>query len=443
MGSDYGRRRTGLTSRYSPYKIVLFAGVLPFLVGLCIVLGFVNLRQGTSQPLILSSRAQESAGIVKADCPPTSPLARPSPPCNCSSELHAQSTSAQLNALAENLPQKEVHKVLSAANSADPGDQVVRVSAQPLEPLFLFVGILSGRGYRHRRLAVREAWANLAQRPGNSVCRFILSEDESTPQVQKEVEKHQDIVFLKHKTNYKSILYKTYFVFEYAVKMYDVKFILKTDDDAFVNVRALIQQLQMLCETPGCRTERVYMGKMAKESGVLLQPGHKWNNMVFYNHTGLKTYPKYMMGGGYLISGDVAAALVNINRTMQLKFTPIEDATVGFWLMSMDLRHVDHQRFYTWAAPCCFKAPVRREGQRIVTRFQLQEDMDENMCSVDPWLVLHKVDSPTKMRYIGTRVQACNSSDIDPDAVAPSLQPYVRPRDALGGNVLSGTNRRR
>lgn len=39
----------------------------------------------------------------------------------------------------------------------------------------------------------------------------------------------------------------------------------------------------------------------------------------------------------------------------------------------MDLRHVDHQRFYTWAAPCCFKAPVRREGQRIVTRFQLQE----------------------------------------------------------------------
>lgn len=73
--------------------------------------------------------------------------------------------------------------MLSAAHSADPGDQVVRVSAKPLEPLFLFVGILSGRGYRHRRLAVREAWANLAQKPGDSICKFILSEDESTPQV--------------------------------------------------------------------------------------------------------------------------------------------------------------------------------------------------------------------------------------------------------------------
>lgn len=51
-----------------------------------------------------------------------------------------------------------------------------------LEDVLLFVGILSGRGYRHRRLAVREAWANQCQKPGVSVCRFLLSEDEVTPQ---------------------------------------------------------------------------------------------------------------------------------------------------------------------------------------------------------------------------------------------------------------------
>ena len=52
-----------------------------------------------------------------------------------------------------------------------------------LPKLFLFIGILSGRGYRHRRLAVREAWANQAQIPGQVVAKFILSEDERTPQV--------------------------------------------------------------------------------------------------------------------------------------------------------------------------------------------------------------------------------------------------------------------
>ncbi len=41
---------------------------------------------------------------------------------------------------------------------------------------------------------------------------------------------------------------------------------------------------------------------MAKSSEVLLQPGHKWNNIVFHNHTGLKQYPNYMMVrvGGWL-----------------------------------------------------------------------------------------------------------------------------------------------
>lgn len=82
----------------------------------------------------------------------------------------------------------------------------------PMPDLFLFVGILSGRGYRHRRLAVREAWASRAQQAGQVVAKFVLSEDERTPQVQKELDSYGDMVFVGQRTNYKSILYKTYFV---------------------------------------------------------------------------------------------------------------------------------------------------------------------------------------------------------------------------------------
>lgn len=73
---------------------------------------------------------------------------------------------------------------------------------------------------------------------------------------------------------------------EYAATNYDAAFVLKTDDDAFINVVPLLAQLAAMCENPGCRRERVYMGKMAKHSEVLLQPGHKWNNAAFHNHTG-------------------------------------------------------------------------------------------------------------------------------------------------------------
>ena len=72
-------------------------------------------------------------------------------------------------------------------------------------------------------------------------------------QVSKEVEEHGDIVLVREKTNYKSILLKTFFVLEYAIKHYDVRYILKTDDDAYVHVEALVHQLKLLCISPDCR----------------------------------------------------------------------------------------------------------------------------------------------------------------------------------------------
>jgi hypothetical protein len=43
--------------------------------------------------------------------------------------------------------------------------------------------------------------------------------------------------------------------------------------------------------------------------------------------------------------------LLEINAKLKLKFTPIEDATLGFWLMSMDLRHDDHPKSAARAPP--------------------------------------------------------------------------------------------
>ncbi len=76
-------------------------------------------------------------------------------------------------------------------------------------------------------------------------------------------------------------------------QVWPCRFILKTDDDAFVNVPAFVQQLRLLCESPDCRRERLYMGKQCRRGKVILSPGHKWDNGAYYNHTGasLRTCP--------------------------------------------------------------------------------------------------------------------------------------------------------
>jgi hypothetical protein len=71
-------------------------------------------------------------------------------------------------------------------------------------------------------------------------------------------------------------------------------------------------------------------------------------DVEYLNHTSLKTYFPYMMGGGYVLSADLAAVILGINQQSHghdlLKFMPNEDVSVGFWLMSVDLRRIDHQR---------------------------------------------------------------------------------------------------
>lgn len=54
---------------------------------------------------------------------------------------------------------------------------------------------------------------------------------------------------------------------------------------------------------------------------------------------------------------------------------------------------------------------LRRPGERYITRFQLADEFEEGLCTADPWLVLHKIDSPTKMRFVGQRVANCTAPE--------------------------------
>jgi hypothetical protein len=45
-------------------------------------------------------------------------------------------------------------------------------------------------------------------------------------------------------------------------------------------------------------------------------------------------------------------------------------------------------------------------------------------CAEDPWLILHKLDSPSKMRYIGARFAGCKNA-TDPNVVPASIAEWV------------------
>lgn len=52
--------------------------------------------------------------------------------------------------------------------------------------------------------------------------------------------------------------------------------------------------------------------------------------------------------------------------------------------------------------------------------FQLDEETEADICSDDPWIILHKLDSPSKMRYVGARVAACRANATAAAHVVPA-----------------------
>lgn len=137
----------------------------------CFLLGLFSIKLLKDKFLSKSSFVRLSAGDSPQRCPP---LSITGGICNCT-------TASTVGGPPEPLSSNPRSLTLNPDGKAE--SSFLENSSQPRPDLLLFVGILSGRGYRHRRLAVRESWANRCQVPGVSVCRFILSEDEETPQV--------------------------------------------------------------------------------------------------------------------------------------------------------------------------------------------------------------------------------------------------------------------
>jgi hypothetical protein len=116
-----------------------------------------------------------------------------------------------------------------------------------------------------------------------------------------------------------------------------------------------VQNLLTLCTTAECDAERSYIGTIIGGTKVMMDPSHRWHNAAYLSHTKVQTYLPYALGGGYILSLDVARVLVELQQTVRLVFTPIEDATMGMWLAGMHVTRINWQgNMVTGGWTCCF-----------------------------------------------------------------------------------------
>ncbi|KAG8081021.1 hypothetical protein GUJ93_ZPchr0007g6361 [Zizania palustris] len=201
-----------------------------------------------------------------------------------------------------------------------------RAPPLPTEPVELFIGILSAANHFAERMAVRKSWMMYTRKSTNIVARFFVAlngKKEVNAELKREAEFFQDIVIVPFMDSYDLVVLKTIAIAEYGVRVVPAKYVMKCDDDTFVRIDSVLDQVKKV------RSDKsVYVGSM----NYFHRPLRSGKWAVTYEEWPEEAYPNYANGPGYVISADIASYIVSEFDNQTLRLFKMEDVSMGMWV---------------------------------------------------------------------------------------------------------------
>ena len=244
---------------------------------------------------------------------------------------------------------RNVAQYLSRSDETSGGEQ----DQTTLEPLCnldytLIILVTTRPGNFANRVAIRMSWGRMDSIMNNHVqgatphlkWKSIFSVGlANSPKigglVTLESEKYNDVLRLPYKDSYKNLPNKTMNSLQWIADNCKTMFVLKTDDDCFVNV------FQMLPWLNGLPQNHQYIGRVNTEMPVIRDPKHR--NFVSKQDHKENIYKPYCAGGGYILRGSV---LKNVTeRGKKIKQIINEDAYMGMLTNSLGIVPRNDERF--------------------------------------------------------------------------------------------------
>ena len=202
---------------------------------------------------------------------------------------------------------------------------------------FLLILVSSAPANFKRRNLIRQTWGTDSNVEPRWRTFFLLGQTRNQIQttiLKVEEKSYGDIIRGNYFEHYWNQSFKIEMGFEWAARYCQFSFLLKTDDDVFVNTKDLILLLQR--STP---KNRLYMGKVQLNAEV--RRFGLYN--VSYDEYSGSTYPSYCSGAGFVLSYDVVDCLVPLFDVVN-PFR-IDDIYVGMLVNKVGITPVDHRRF--------------------------------------------------------------------------------------------------
>nr|GLL30148.1 hydroxyproline O-galactosyltransferase GALT2-like [Ipomoea trifida]GMD20928.1 hydroxyproline O-galactosyltransferase GALT2 [Ipomoea batatas]GMD25359.1 hydroxyproline O-galactosyltransferase GALT2 [Ipomoea batatas]GMD25404.1 hydroxyproline O-galactosyltransferase GALT2 [Ipomoea batatas]GME16940.1 hydroxyproline O-galactosyltransferase GALT2 [Ipomoea batatas] len=197
----------------------------------------------------------------------------------------------------------------------------------PQNPIQVFIGTLSATNHFAERMAIRKTWMqSQAIKSSDVVVRFFVAlnpRKELNAILKKEAAYFGDIVILPFIDRYELVVLKTIAICEYGVRNVTASYIMKCDDDNFVRLDAVLQEINHV--PPG---KPLYMGNL----NLLHRPLRNGKWAVTLEEWPEDIYPPYANGPGYIISNDIAKYIVSQHHNHSLRLFKMEDVSMGMWV---------------------------------------------------------------------------------------------------------------
>ncbi|XP_037546556.1 N-acetyllactosaminide beta-1,3-N-acetylglucosaminyltransferase 2 [Nematolebias whitei] len=256
-------------------------------------------------------------------------------------------------------------------------------------PPFLLLVVKSLTPHFDRRQAIRETWGRAGLLSNRTVVTVFLlgstSSVDSFPDLQElldhEAKLHKDLLQWDYRDTFFNLTLKEVLFLQWFNKHCPrAQYVLKGDDDVFVNTLRIIDLLKGLSEA---EAKDLFIGDVISNAGP-----HRDQKLKYFIPESVfeGQYPPYAGGGGYLLSGELALRLYNISQ--QVVLYPIDDVYTGMCLMKLGLvpeRHVDFRTFDIEEKhrnnPC-----IHRSLMLVHSR------TPQEMLKIWPWIVHPELD---------------------------------------------------
>lgn len=261
-----------------------------------------------------------------------------------------------------------------------------RGNSSTLGKLSLIILVFTSLENLLQRQTIRETWGSVAaisNNTGNVRVGFLLGTNFNLTLQAKIVEEslsHSDIIQEDFFDSYKNLTLKSVMLLKWATSFCpNVHFMLKTDDDMFINIPKLLETLENVPQ----KTNIMY--------GSLFPRSYPWRDLSskwYVPKAQFKgvVYPPFLSGTGYVISGDVIPSL--LNASYSIPFLVVEDVFItGLCAEKAGVRRVGIKGFSTLhrnPTGCSFKDAISGHHVTPNEMIKIWKELQGNIICASP-----------------------------------------------------------